>query len=138
MFSYTALQCVYIFCPIIYLHISTYIYYTYYTYIYFVNGSVWFAITCIYRINSILLAIMSLSIIYLAPILYMYIKINFTVIDTVAASQYLSSKYNNQKVWTDVNALLFNQPKSVTTNRTIIKHHKTTLSKYLDCYLGNC
>ena len=42
----------------------------------------------------------------------------------VAASQYLSSKYNNQKVWTDVNALLFNQPKSVTTNRTIIKHRQ--------------
>ena len=29
----------------------------------------------------------------------------------VAASQYLSPKYNNQKVWTDVNALMFNQPK---------------------------
>ena len=40
----------------------------------------------------------------------------YYVLLSVAVSQYLSSKYNNQKVWTDVNALLFNQPKSVTTN----------------------
>ena len=76
------------------LHILSHNVSTYFVlYIYFVNGSVWFAITCIYRINSILLAIMSLPIIYLAPILYMYIKINFTVIDTMRQKFHKLSLY---------------------------------------------
>ena len=43
--------------------------------------------------NSILLAIMSLSIIYLAPILYMYIQINFTVNDTMRQKFHKISLY---------------------------------------------
>ena len=45
------------------------------------------------------------------------LKFSVIVIVTIAALRYLSSKYKNQKVWTDANAVLFNQPKSVSTNR---------------------
>ena len=67
-----------IICSILCLHISCHNVSTYFV-PYFVNGSFLTCYYSIYRINSILLAIMSLSIIYLEPILYMYIKINFTV-----------------------------------------------------------